>query len=92
MSSRHNLARVKRLEPRIDDLAAWLTERRGDQLAEVIRRSLDGLRDQVTAQLREDGHPDLAARIVREWPAWAARIVPEQIAAVTGSRVGDHQP
>ncbi|MFF5695020.1 hypothetical protein ACFY7N_30635 [Streptomyces albidoflavus] len=90
--TRRHLQRLERLAPRIDDLSVWLTERRGDQLAEVITRSLDALRDETTALLRTEGQQDLADHVAREWPGWAARIVPEQIAAVTGTDVGAPRP
>lgn len=87
-----NMRRVQRLEPRALELAEWLNEQRGEQLTQVIRRSLDRTLDEVTALLEADGQSGVAARVRREWPRWVARIVPEEIAAVTGATVADDRP
>ncbi|MEU5008454.1 hypothetical protein ACFWW5_20930 [Streptomyces albidoflavus] len=54
-------------------------------LEDDMKRGAEQVRDKTTAFLRTEGRPDLADHIAREWPGWATRIVPEQIAAVTGA-------
>lgn len=82
---RRHLVRVSKaaLDAGISERLVRLAEQQGAMLVDVIRRSADGLLDEVTALLDDDA----AARVRRAWPGWLARIVPAQIAAVTGSAV-----
>jgi len=80
---RRHLVHVSKtaLDAGISERLVHLAEQQGAMLADVIRRSTDSLLDRLTGLL---GDQD-AALVRREWPGWLARIVPEQIAAVTGA-------
>ncbi|GAB2331733.1 hypothetical protein [Streptomyces variabilis] len=79
---RRHLVQVSKaaLDAGISERLVRLAEQQGVMLAEVIRRSADGLLTELAALLDEE----TAGRVRRAWPRWLARIVPEEIAAVTG--------
>ncbi|WP_164903384.1 hypothetical protein [Nonomuraea polychroma] len=77
---------------------ARLSEEQGLMLSEVIRRICDALQGEVLGLVTELAGPQdgedgqaverfaatVAGAVRTRWPAWLSRIVPEQIAAVTG--------
>lgn len=79
---RRHLVRVTKaaLDAGISERLVRLAERQGTMLADVIRRSAEGLLDEVAGLLDEE----TATRVRRAWPGWLARIVPAEIAAVAG--------
>lgn len=82
------LDRVSRLSKAVLDSGAEkhqaaLTEQQGEQLAQVIRGSLD---THLTRVLGVLGNSAAADTIRRAWPTWMSEIVPAQIAAATGAR------
>ena len=83
---RTHLVRVSKaaLDAGISERLVRLAEQQGAQLAEVIRRSGDALLGELVGVLDDDA----ADRVRGQWAGWLARIVPEQIAAVTGPPAG----
>ena len=79
---RKHLVQVSKtaLDAGINERLVHLAEQQGNMLAEVIRRSADGLLAELAALLDEE----TAGRVRRAWPGWLARIVPAEIAAVSG--------
>jgi len=79
---RAHLVRVSKaaLDAGVNERLVALAEQQGTMLGEIIRRSADALLAEV-ANLLDDTTAD---QVRREWPDWIARIVPAQIAAVTG--------
>lgn len=79
---RTHLVRVSKaaLDAGVNERLVQLAEQQGTMLGEIIRRSADALLTEV-AELLDAGTAD---RVRREWPEWVSRIVPAQIAAVTG--------
>lgn len=79
---RTHLVRVSKaaLDAGVNERLVQLAEQQGTMLAEIIRRSADALLEE-TAALLDDTAAD---RVRQAWPSWVARIVPAQIAAVTG--------
>lgn len=80
---RRHLVQVSKaaLDAGISERMVRLAEQQGVMLAQVIRRSAEGLLTEVTALLDEE----TAGRIRRAWPGWLARIVPAEIAAVSSA-------
>ncbi|MDX3100473.1 hypothetical protein [Nonomuraea angiospora] len=79
---------------------ARITTEQGMMLADVISRTCEALQaevlDLVAGQARDGGHESVegfaaavAARVQAQWPGWLSRIVPDQIAAVTGEGGSD---
>lgn len=79
---RTHLVRVSKaaLDAGISERLVRLAEQQGAMLADVIRRSADGLLTEVMGLVDED----TARTLRRAWPGWLARIVPAQIAALAG--------
>ena len=79
---RRHLVQVSKaaLDAGISERLVRLAEQQGAMLAEVIRRSADGLLTEL-ADLLDD---ETTSRVRSAWPTWLARIVPREIAAVTG--------
>ncbi|MGX1514015.1 hypothetical protein [Streptomyces collinus] len=80
---RRHLVQVSKtaLDVGISERMVRLAEQQGAMLAEVIRRSADGLLNELVGVLDEK-----TARSIRKaWPGWLARIVPAEIAAVAGA-------
>lgn len=79
---RRHLVQVSKtaLDAGISERLVRLAEQQGAMLAEVIRRSADGLLAELAGVLDEE----TAGRVRRAWPGWLARIVPAEIAAVAG--------
>jgi len=80
---RTHLLRVSKaaLDAGVNERLVQLAEQQGTMLAEIIRRSADALLAE-TAELLDAAAAD---RVRRAWSGWVARIVPAQIAAVTGN-------
>ncbi|GAA3721412.1 hypothetical protein GCM10022224_103740 [Nonomuraea antimicrobica] len=79
---------------------ARITTEQGMMLADVISRTCEALQDEVldliAGQARDGDLEDVdqfaaavATAVQAQWPGWLSRIVPEQIAAVTGEGGSD---
>ncbi|MFG1826735.1 hypothetical protein ACGFIJ_30005 [Microbispora bryophytorum] len=68
----------------VDAAIVKLTQQQGVLLAEVIRRTADGLLAEVLAVVGDGA----AERLRAAWPGWLQSIVPDEIAAVTGASGG----
>jgi hypothetical protein len=81
-AERKHLAAVARsaIDAGCNERLVRLAEQQGAQLAEVIRRVADRLLDGA-AELVGD---EAAGRVRQAWPGLVSRIVPAEIAAVTG--------
>lgn len=80
---RAHLVKVSKaaIDAGVSERLVRLAEKQGMALAEIIRRSADALLNQAVTLLDDTA----AAQLRQQWPDWLSRIVPAQIAAVTGS-------